>query len=305
MGPSTSTSAASKRARTQTNFHGHEREAVAKVKQPPVFPALAHPIGSPPAEGTLSRHGRPSCIPRMNASEDTASQQSPDDHPTRSLDIVGFLNQEEINDLFSHCISMRRGVWSPSEDDMLRRVMNHKHGHTWEWVGKHLLGRSGKQCRERWVNYLDPSLARTQMNKQEKSALAHIIRRYGRSWTQITKRLNLWRSRLNLPGTRGPNEVKNMSNSAQLEDIFSAPSSGSSADPNDGTEAGRYRHDQSVDTERGRITWRVVSKVPPTHPIGKTTVFMLHPRASNDYARFNRVLNSPRKKFTRRVHHPA
>lgn len=240
---------------------------------------------------------------RVHAVEDTASGQSPDDHLAPPLDIVGMLSQEDINKLFSGCVSTRRGTWSRSEDDLLRRVLTYSHGQTWEWVGKHLLGRNGKQCRERWVNYLDPALARTQMGKEEKTALARIIRTHGRAWTQVTKRLNMWRSLHSLRGARGPNEVKNMSNTAQFEHILSASSSGYSTDMSDVTEAGCRHYDKSVHTERGSITWSVVSKMRAPHPVGKTTVFMLHPRASNDYIRLNRVLNTPTKKGSRNAHH--
>jgi hypothetical protein len=60
--------------------------------------------------------------------------------------------------------------------------------------------RTGKQCRERWYNHLDPKLKKKiPWNEEEDALLLHYQVEYGNSWTKISH---------HIPG-RSENEVKN------------------------------------------------------------------------------------------------
>ncbi len=51
-----------------------------------------------------------------------------------------------------------KGPWCPSEDAQLIELVSQHGGKHWARIASLLPGRTGKQCRERWCNNLDPTL---------------------------------------------------------------------------------------------------------------------------------------------------
>ncbi|KAL5993030.1 hypothetical protein ACLOJK_013950 [Asimina triloba] len=92
-----------------------------------------------------------------------------------------------------------RGHWQPAEDEKLRRHVLEHGPRNWNSIAKHLQGRSGKSCRLRWLNQLDPSINRKPFTRDEEERLLAAHCHVGNRWSLI--------SRL-LPG-RTDNAVKN------------------------------------------------------------------------------------------------
>ena len=71
------------------------------------------------------------------------------------------------------------------------RLLIAQHGtKNWNLIGTKIEGgKTGKQCRERWHNQLDPSIDKSPWTEDEERALLEAHARYGNQWAEIAKRI--------------------------------------------------------------------------------------------------------------------
>ncbi len=81
-----------------------------------------------------------------------------------------------------------KGRWTEEEDRMLVYLVSQGHKN-WGKVAQHMPGRTSKQCRERWNNYLDPTLIHTPFTEEEDELLVRLQSEHGNKWAQISRHM--------------------------------------------------------------------------------------------------------------------
>ncbi|KAL0425344.1 UNVERIFIED_CONTAM: Myb-like protein L [Sesamum radiatum] len=84
-----------------------------------------------------------------------------------------------------HPARQRVGKWTQEEDKRLKVAVTLFGPRTWKKVARCVPGRTQVQCRERWVNCLDPSLNMSKWTEEEDSKLEAAIAEHGYCWSKV------------------------------------------------------------------------------------------------------------------------
>jgi hypothetical protein len=107
---------------------------------------------------------------------------------------------------------LTQAPWTPYEDELLKQIMKEKgRGNHWKEIAVELnarcnsqVYRHGKQCRERWINHLDPAISRGPWTDEEDLRMLRSFQSVGgKKWADISKMMK----------DRTENSVKNRWNS--------------------------------------------------------------------------------------------
>jgi len=80
-----------------------------------------------------------------------------------------------------------KGSWTKDEDEAIIRFIEINGDKDWSKLAQTLPGRIGKQCRERWINHLNPEIKKVGWTEEEDSKLIEYHNMYGNQWAKIAK----------------------------------------------------------------------------------------------------------------------
>ena len=92
-----------------------------------------------------------------------------------------------------------KGPWTIEQDRKLLDWVEREGPGQWSQCAEFITGRSGKQCRERWFNTLNPDVKKGNWTAEEDFIIFDCYRQFGSHWTKIAEKL----------GGRTENSIKN------------------------------------------------------------------------------------------------
>jgi hypothetical protein len=81
---------------------------------------------------------------------------------------------------------LKRATFTKEEDRVLVNFVEH-YEEDWNQIAYLMIERSPRQVRERYHNYLDPSIAKNPWTKEEDQKLIELIGKYGSRWKKISE----------------------------------------------------------------------------------------------------------------------
>ncbi|XP_023533866.1 transcription factor CSA-like [Cucurbita pepo subsp. pepo] len=84
-------------------------------------------------------------------------------------------------------VTCYRGHWRPAEDNKLRQLVEQFGPQNWNYIAEHFEARSGKSCRLRWYNQLDPNINKNPFTEEEEERLLIFQRLHGNKWALIAR----------------------------------------------------------------------------------------------------------------------
>ncbi|KAL7195148.1 hypothetical protein ACSBR1_035380 [Camellia fascicularis] len=191
-----------------------------------------------------------------------------------------------------------KGPWSPEEDAILSRLVSDFGARNWSLIARGISGRSGKSCRLRWCNQLDPAVKRKPFTDEEDRIIVQAHTIHGNKWASIARLLqgrtdnaikNHWNSTLRRRCmARGKFKLES---SNMVEDISLDKSKASSEDTLSCGDVNSFKSFEGKDVSSGENMeepWEdkaqpqgqssIEEKEPPTlfHPVARVSAFNVY-----------------------------
>ncbi|OHT12034.1 Myb-like DNA-binding domain containing protein [Tritrichomonas foetus] len=81
----------------------------------------------------------------------------------------------------------KKNKFTPDEDKALLKLIDMNGAKKWNQLAIHMPGRTGRQCRDRYTNYLKRNLLNGEWTVEEENLLFSKVNEYGQRWSLIAK----------------------------------------------------------------------------------------------------------------------
>ncbi|KAI5475292.1 pre-mRNA-splicing factor CDC5/CEF1 [Pseudohyphozyma bogoriensis] len=82
-------------------------------------------------------------------------------------------------------IVVKGGIWRNTEDEILKAAISKYGKNQWARISSLLVRKTAKQCKARWMEWLDPSIKKTEWSKEEDEKLLHLAKLMPTQWRTI------------------------------------------------------------------------------------------------------------------------
>lgn len=80
---------------------------------------------------------------------------------------------------------VKGGIWKNTEDEILKAAVMKYGLNQWSRISSLLVRKSAKQCKERWYEWLDPQIKKTEWTKDEEEKLLNLAKMFPCQWRTI------------------------------------------------------------------------------------------------------------------------
>ena len=80
---------------------------------------------------------------------------------------------------------VKGGIWKNTEDEILKAAVMKYGLNQWSRISSLLVRKSAKQCKERWYEWLDPKIKKTEWTKIEEEMLLNLAKMFPCQWRTI------------------------------------------------------------------------------------------------------------------------
>lgn len=80
---------------------------------------------------------------------------------------------------------VKGGIWKNTEDEVLKAAVMKYGLNQWSRISSLIVRKSAKQCKERWYEWLDPNIKKTEWTRDEEEKLLHLAKMFPCQWKTI------------------------------------------------------------------------------------------------------------------------
>ncbi|KAF9438528.1 Pre-mRNA-splicing factor cef1 [Entomortierella beljakovae] len=82
-------------------------------------------------------------------------------------------------------VIIKGGVWKNTEDEILKAAVSKYGKNQWSRISSLLVRKTASQCKARWMEWLDPSIRKTEWSREEDERLLHLAKLMPTQWRTI------------------------------------------------------------------------------------------------------------------------